>query len=644
MDGHLVSPKVFLLGMISSFLIGPWIMLQGQGFVDSIYVINAHTPDTADLTPYTSYFEEPEASENIDEVWQQSFKPISDIEKLRTHHQVLWLRFKLKNNQSDTAFFNLYIGRHQYIVCWMAASKHQFENGRYVPWKRRASHIRSIYLPIKLAPGEQENFLIQVNDFMDVGRRVHVELISREVADTFLGKHFIRQKNESLSSIFIIAVTFFLFCFTLLQYLNFRDKVYLYYSLYLLSMFCQFLKAFEYLGLYQFIFVHLGMANLYLDVLIDTISLFFYAGFVIHFLNLRSESSQTYRQLRLFLAGMGLLVLFNLLLLAIGQYAWANKWFLLAWTAQTIGSFWFMFILYKRLSVPFAFYILLGSAFLLLGGCVSITIAVLKRYTDFQMIYPLLPARIGFLLEVFCFSYTLGLRMRDNEKQKKQVQLDLELNNIALLQAEIKALKAQINPHFISNCLNSIKALIQQKRSEEAIDYLVRFSNLIRSVVDYSLKQEITLRQELTLSKLYLDMEALRLGQRFQYKMDWESSHADLDFFTVPPFILQPFLENAIWHGFRQEDGSPIRQNILTIRVEERETGLCCIIEDNGIGRKKAMQLKTNSSNSVGIHNVEERLLLLNKLQELDLSITIIDLYDDAGHATGTRVELHLLY
>ncbi|MEM7658703.1 MAG: histidine kinase, partial [Bacteroidota bacterium] len=306
------------------------------------------------------------------------------------------------------------------------------------------------------------------------------------------------------------------------------------------------------------------------------------------------------------------------------------------WMLNTLGSFWFMFILYRNLTVPYAKYILWGSAFLLLGGVVSILLTLLKRYpVGIHMDHPLIFLRIGFLLEVFCFSFTLGLRARDTEQDKIRAEQLVQLSKSALLETEIKALRAQINPHFIANCLNSIKSLIQQTRKEEAIEYLIRFSKLIRAVVDYSLQSRISLRQELQLSDWYVELEALRLGHHFHYERSWQHSEVDIDYLEVPPFLLQPFLENAIWHGFDRQGEA---ENWLSISLEEREDGIYCLIEDNGIGRIKAAQRPDKKKHSIGLQNVEDRLLLLNQLEGSDLRIQLLD----KPQHQGTVVEIYL--
>ncbi|GAB4417409.1 MAG: hypothetical protein OHK0039_27710 [Bacteroidia bacterium] len=405
-------------------------------------------------------------------------------------------------------------------------------------------------------------------------------------------------------------------------------------------MFLEFLKQLEFLGLFQLIFVHLGTWNLYSELIFDIIPLLFYARFVQHFLHLPSHAPQTHRRINWFVGGIMVLLGLNLLWTGLGWHVFSQSWFGGLWLIHILGSYWFMVILYRNLNMPHAQYIMLGTSFLLLGAAIALIFLNLKRYVSgVNIVHPLILLRIGFLLEVFCFSYTLGLRMRNMERAKIQAEQLVSQGRFALLQTEMRALQAQINPHFVANCLNSIKSLIQQSRLEEAIDYLVRFSRLIRVVVDYSLQPNISLRQELQLSRLYVELESLRLGQSFRFDLDWEHSEADIDFVKVPPFLLQPFLENAIWHGFRHKKEG---DRVLRVWVEERPDALICFIDDNGVGRAQANKYPREKPYSIGIGNVEERLDLINQLEASDFRIKIIDKTGSDGQPLGTQVQIWL--
>src|SRR5690606_10396345 len=210
-----------------------------------------------------------------------------------------------------------------------------------------------------------------------------------------------------------------------------------------------------------------------------------------------------------------------------------------------------------------------------------------------------------------------------------------------MTEVEMQALRAQMNPHFIFNCLNSINRYIVKSDQTTASFYLTRFAKLIRLILDNSNSKNVVLSNELEALKLYIEMEALRFDKKFTYNIHVEKN-LGVDCVEVPPLIIQPYVENAIWHGLlhKETDGH------LDIRVSMTEDSMIqCIIEDNGIGRAKAMELKSKtatSRKSLGMQLTENRLSLLNKHARLNASVEIIDLVDAEGEGCGTRVVLKI--
>jgi len=210
-----------------------------------------------------------------------------------------------------------------------------------------------------------------------------------------------------------------------------------------------------------------------------------------------------------------------------------------------------------------------------------------------------------------------------------------------MTEVEMQALRAQMNPHFIFNCLNSINRYIVKSDQVTASLYLTRFAKLIRLILDNSNSRTVILTNELEALKLYIGMEALRFDKKFTYAVTVDKS-LSTDNVEVPPLIIQPYVENAIWHGLlhRESDG---RLDITVNTVDENM--LQCIIEDNGVGRVKSQELKSKSATSkksLGTKLTENRLSLLNKHAELNASVEIIDLYDENGMGAGTRVVIRI--
>lgn len=210
-----------------------------------------------------------------------------------------------------------------------------------------------------------------------------------------------------------------------------------------------------------------------------------------------------------------------------------------------------------------------------------------------------------------------------------------------IAQLELKALKAQLNPHFIFNSLNSIKRLIQKNENKVAIEYLLLFSSMIRNVLDLSDKKSVTLREELEFSEKYLKMEKLRFKKNFEYEIYFDDDYF-LDDYTLPAMILQPHLENAIWHGIM-----PLEKmnGKVYVNVFETEDFVNVRIEDNGIGRKASAEInakmKGNIHKSKGQSLSIDRLKLTSLSREQEITTEIID-KDPNGDNPGTTVVIKI--
>ncbi|UYQ94920.1 histidine kinase [Chitinophaga horti] len=204
---------------------------------------------------------------------------------------------------------------------------------------------------------------------------------------------------------------------------------------------------------------------------------------------------------------------------------------------------------------------------------------------------------------------------------------------------KMQALRSQMNPHFIFNCLSSINHFILNEEGDKASEYLTRFSKLIRTVLVNAGKTTITLEEELAMLQLYLNMEQLRFKEAFDYFLYFDPGlHPSM--INVPSFILQPFCENAIWHGLLHKEG----KGRLEITFSMRNDILVCTIRDNGIGRERAQALKTSpveKGASFGNRLSEERLAIFNG-EAAGTSFVMEDLRDEQGRVTGTLVTLKI--
>jgi hypothetical protein len=286
--------------------------------------------------------------------------------------------------------------------------------------------------------------------------------------------------------------------------------------------------------------------------------------------------------------------------------------------------------------------------------------------------FPITFLLLGLVIEAICFSFALTYRsklvlieknkMQENynlqlqtalqqrtteletksklvETQKiKQVQTEFE-HRIA--ETEMTALRAQMNPHFIFNCLNSIKLYTLENDSQTASGYLTKFSQLIRLVLENSRSKKVTLQKELEALKLYIELEAMRFKNKVQYQINIPAT-IDQQYIEIPPLLLQPYVENAIWHGLmhKMEGG-----NIIIDISQLSEHLLHIEITDDGVGREQAATYKSKSATqqkSFGLKMTSERISIINQLYHINAEVIIKDLKDSMNNSTGTKVIIQI--
>ncbi len=235
---------------------------------------------------------------------------------------------------------------------------------------------------------------------------------------------------------------------------------------------------------------------------------------------------------------------------------------------------------------------------------------------------------------------TWGLVEKRNENLRKKIE---EKNNTVKQFAELEqqALQAQMNPHFIFNCLNSIQQFIVLADIPSANKYLTAFAKLVRQTLDNSSKKILMLGEEIDYLELYLELEKMRFGKRFIYSIETDNT-IDKAKDMIPAMIIQPFVENSIRHGlaFKREG-----KGLVKISFKKEGKILICKIRDNGIGRKQAAIQKSKSHieyQSKGMSLTQKRIDLINKTSLVNIQLEITDLYNEDQSAAGTEVTLNI--
>ena len=282
--------------------------------------------------------------------------------------------------------------------------------------------------------------------------------------------------------------------------------------------------------------------------------------------------------------------------------------------------------------------------------------------------FPIVFLLLGLVIEAICFSFALIYRsklvlieknkLQENYNKQWQAALqqrttELETQNKVveaqkikqietafeqkIAETEMAALRAQMNPHFIFNCLNSIKLYTLENDSLTASEYLTIFSQLIRLVLENSRSEKVTLQKELETLRLYIELEAMRFKDKVKYQIN-VAPEIDQQYIDIPPLLLQPYVENAIWHGLmHKKNGGNIRVDVSLL------TEHCLQIEitDDGIGRELAAEYKSKSATrqkSFGLKMTSERIDIINQVYKINADVQISDMKDGMNNSMGTKV------
>ena len=239
------------------------------------------------------------------------------------------------------------------------------------------------------------------------------------------------------------------------------------------------------------------------------------------------------------------------------------------------------------------------------------------------------------ILALVYWLYRINIKKIQKRNQMVLDKINLEKN---VNQSKLKAIKSQMNPHFFYNALNTLQSFILSNEKRLAIDYLSKFSNLTRTILEMTEKDFISIAEEIKTLQLYLDIEKGRFDEDFSYEIQVEKN-IDQESIKIPTMLLQPYVENAVKHGLLHKQGN----KKLTISFEIKNNELHIGIEDNGIGRQKSSelnQIKNKNHQSFATKALQNRIALLNEYNHKNISLKIIDKHNLQNQPTGTLVEI----
>lgn len=492
-----------------------------------------------------------------------------------------------------------------------------------------------------------------------------------------------RNYGFTIQFLFLLGMVLIMFIFYVLAFVYLKDKIYLYYTFYLLTTFIQVLYMSQYIfskNLKMFNFI----GNSAVDETTKGLMIFFYSIFYKQAFSITKKDRMLYFSIE---------ALKYISLVYVAVITFSHLFSIAFYSEPFVYSFYRVPIFFFSIIILICTYTIKYRSFfqnIIYSGSLVYTIftaiSTMQKinfpfknlYLDLNLLY------IGVGLELIIFSVALMVRIKDtflaNEKLKDKLIFELQHNeefikneNIfleekvkervyeikqqnllieeqqkqALIQSfekekveiQMQALSAQMNPHFIFNCMNSIQHSIVTNNTEKASVMLHDFASLIRMVLENSSQPDIRLEDEIKLLETYLKLEQIRTNNGFDYIVAVDEI-ISTDFIRIPTMMLQPFLENAIWHGFKFIS----YKGIIRVDFSMQGNSICCTVTDNGIGRNKA-QINNNDNvkKSMAIQIIRNRIGLLNhSLTDNKASLEIVDLVDEHQQATGTRVIIRL--
>lgn len=419
----------------------------------------------------------------------------------------------------------------------------------------------------------------------------------------------------------------------LIYYQNRQQKLYKYYLFYVFSaLMFTFLKSrsFTYFGK---LFGILPPLKVYGSEVFIWLGFAAYLHFVAELLSIKQQSTKFYHFIKSISKGFILYAVILFIWLVFTNDTGLENWlFIYSRIPLIVTNIAILLFAIMSLKSPLLKYVLWSNALLFVFGIVAwLKVGFFHHQTWPGILNHIFTLPFAISLESIVFAMAIAYKINDDQ----QIKVHLEKKAIEL---ENKALRSQMNPHFVFNSLNTVRYFVLSDQKEKAKNYLAKFSKLLRTILTYSKENTISLNNELEAIRLYLDVESGRFESSFHYSIQIDEQ-IDLDSVMIPPLLLQPFVENAIIHGLRNSEKN---QKTLDIKVAQtNEESLEISITDNGIGRTKANEIQHNQDvlhKSFGTTITNQRIELFNKSYANKIKVETTDLVDKSG----TRVLIQI--
>ncbi len=678
----MLMPK-FIIGLpknILFFLLFLSVFLS-NGCIAQIDTINIENEpvNVKEIRNSIGFYEEKGTEKEIEDILlKANFSKYDPIKANKYPLKNQWLKFTIKNKSTtDTLNGATFFGKQRiraYYSRLGESSAIRFELNHTNRLIASRFTNKDHYLPINIPPKSYCTYWVRVENFIYFDNFEGYFFPKNREYLFGTDYDFLRTKHFGFISM-ILGLFFFTGIIASFQSILLKDRTYIFWAMYLfvnaLFFAAELNRAFAFGFFDIFIFTNKHHAPTPWPTAIQYLVSIVYLMFISSFLEIKHLNPKIYKFIRIAIKIMLLgfvFALFAVIVYDLNLTIYADM-FLVVTNLFVLATV----IMIVRSNIPQKNLLMIGTIGVLISASISITIEIIEKSDKFGFwLIPIITYSVGCLWELSCFALALSQRTKRMQYEAQQIQKNyttklenelserLEVIHIKdkqleeqrintltsefeqkIAETEITALRSQMNPHFIFNCLNSIKLYSLENDSESASVYLTKFSKLIRLVLDNSRSERLTLEKEIETLRLYIEMEIMRFKEKVQYELI-VSPEIDQQYVEIPPLLIQPFVENAIWHGLmHKEFGGKV--SILLHLVGENMLEIQII--DNGVGREKSAEYKSKTATkhkSFGMKVTNERIDLINQIYKTNANVEIEDLYDQNQNGIGTKVTIQI--
>lgn len=589
-----------------------------------------------DLAPYMQLYASKSGSTLKEARLSQKWENIPKWPKIDKRQDV-WYKLSIINQTKDSLFYFNVWGKEQVFVYAINGKKiTKTSAGASLPRNQRSLENEAWFAPVHLPYGELNEIYIKaqrvpVLSNFNVSPTYHHLFIELYSYHTFIRTTFerLQSRNDGRVMHYVTLgglILFFLFGIAL--YTKLQDRTYLNYSVYL--SFVIFYGLFSNANGSDALNIadHFPLVRDYKDGFLFWFGFLSWLRFANGLLNLEQEVGKAYKLLHRFSLLMITIALaiFSYLLFTHDYIFWKYSEMVIHGIAIIAGFIQFYWIFFKSKSrwthyFKWAISVLL---FIALGAYLKFNFIGSPNFPYILNIF--FTMQTGAFIDTCIFTFAIASKIKFDNNESLRIQNELMI-------AERTAVQAQLNPHFIFNSLNAVQNLVTKSDKKATLKYISGFASLLRATLQNSTKSSLSLAEELENLKKYINIEAIRMDERFQYNFEIDPD-IETEAIQVPNLLLQPFAENAIWHGLMHSTKENL---LLTIKVAENANDKVEIsITDNGVGRNLEPKVKQNPS--LGINLIQQRIAIFNQNNGHKIELQIIDL--DQGQGTCVLITI----